>query len=93
MYALEKVLFQEIMLFCISEIIAFPAGGIAAIIIGSIILILIVIKIGCVISGWEDKIPEVHIIEAEDQKFMLAPEEGSTEMASASRNDGQGESK
>ncbi len=69
----------------ISEIIAFPAGGIAAIIIGSIVLILIIIKIGCVVSGWEERIPEIQV-DADDQKFMLSTEECSTDMPGVSRS-------
>ena len=55
---------------CFPELFAFPAGGIAAIIICAIVAIMVIAKIGCVISGYERRMPEVRF-EDDDQKQML----------------------
>ena len=63
-------------MFCvISDIIAFPAGGIAAIIVGSIVLVLVLIKVICAISKWEERIPDIRTLQ-EDQKHMLEVDDG-----------------
>lgn len=63
----------------IAEMISFPAGGIAAIIIGSIVVVLILIKIVCVVSGWEERVPDMRT-QHEDQKHMLAPDDAISDM-------------
>ena len=49
--------------------IAFPAGGIAAIVIVTIVVIMIGVKVICVLSGWENRFPEVEW--EDDEKSIL----------------------
>lgn len=56
-----------------SEVIAFPAGGIAAIIIACIVVGMVVAKVACVISGFENRIPAIPT-ETEDIKQTLLVE-------------------
>lgn len=58
----------------IAEVISFPAGGIAAIIVGCIVIVLVLVKVVCVISGWEEKLPDGRS-QQEDQKHMLDTDE------------------
>ena len=62
---------------CFPEVIAFPAGGIAAIIIASIVLLMVIVKIVCVLSGFENRVPPI-VREPEDLKQTLLSDTGST---------------
>ena len=57
-------------LWSIIEVIAFPAGGIAAIIIIAIVIIMIIVKIFCVVSGYENRVPVI-VLGPEDPKHTL----------------------
>lgn len=54
----------------VSELIAFPAGGIAAIVIVSIVAIMLCVKIVCVLTGWENKFPELDSMEDDEQSIL-----------------------
>jgi len=60
----------------IVEVFAFPAGGIAAIIISIIVLAMLVVKIVCVISGYERRLPEMKLDYDDDQKRILTSPSG-----------------
>jgi len=53
-----------------SELIAFPAGGIAAIVIVSIVAMMLCVKIVCVLTGWENKFPELDSMEDDEQSIL-----------------------
>ena len=53
-----------------SEIIAFPAGGIAAVIVASIIFIMITVKVACLVSGYDRRLPPLNL-EPEEEKEIL----------------------
>ena len=44
-----------------TELIAFPAGGIAAIVIGTVVMVMVVAKVICVISGYERRLPNIDV--------------------------------
>jgi len=44
-----------------TELIAFPAGGIAAIVIGTVVVVMVVVKVICVITGYERRLPNVDL--------------------------------
>lgn len=55
---------------------AFPAGGSAAVFFVSVVLVLLVLKTLCVITGYETKVPTVRIDSlVEEQKQILIQEE------------------
>ncbi len=56
--------------------IAFPAGGIAAIVIVAIVITMIGIKIICVLSGWESRFPEIEYDDDDDEKSILTHTDG-----------------
>ena len=74
------------------EIIAFPAGGIAAIIIGSMASFLVILKIVCAITGWEDRLPKVTITQ-DDTKGIYSSTEGMVGEINPDVPDTQAESK
>ena len=68
-----------------SEILAFPAGGSAAIFFIGVVLILVVIKIFCMITGYETRVPSARIDTViEEQKQILIQEESGDERGGSS---------
>ena len=55
----------------LSEMFSFPAGTIAAVIIGGLVLIMILIKVVCVVTGHDNKLPEVCFPDDENKKEIL----------------------
>ena len=72
------------------EILPFPAGGSAAVFFISVVLVLAVIKILCVITGYETRVPSARIDTViEEQKQILIQEESGDERGGSSI-DGRG---
>jgi hypothetical protein len=42
-----------------TERIAFPAGGIAAIVIATVVIVMVVAKVVCVVTGYERRLPNL----------------------------------
>lgn len=53
-----------------TEIIAFPAGGIAAIIIATIVVLMVLIKIVCVLTGYESRLPDIDLDDDEHKQIL-----------------------
>ena len=55
-----------------AEMFSFPAGSIAAVVVGCVVLVLVAIKVLCVVTGHDKKLPEVCFAdEEEDREKML----------------------
>ena len=68
------------------ELIAFPAGGIAAIVIATVVAVMVVAKVICVITGYERRLPNVELDydnDDDDQHKQIVYERQSTDGASS----------
>jgi len=69
-----------------TELIAFPAGGIAAIVIGTVVVVMVVAKVICVITGYERRLPNIDMDYDndinDDQRKQIVYERQSTDGAS-----------
>lgn len=54
-----------------SELFSFPAGSIAAVIISGVVLIMIIVKVVCVMTGHDRPLSDA-CYQGEDQKKILA---------------------
>ena len=63
---------NEFFFFSVSEVIAFPAGGIAALIVLSIVVIMVIVKIICVLTGYENRLPVIRIDPEDPKQTLLA---------------------
>ena len=54
----------------LTELIAFPVGNIAGIIVGIVVVSMVIVKIVCVISGYERRMPDI-FVNAEEQKQLF----------------------
>ncbi len=55
---------------------AFPAGGSAAIFFVTVVALLLLVKIFCVVTGYEKKIPEIHLSIEEHKQILIQEESG-----------------
>jgi len=72
---------------CATELIAFPAGGIAAIVIATVVVVMVVAKVICVVTGYERRLPNIDFdydndMVDDDQRKQIIHERQSTECAS-----------
>jgi len=70
---------------CLSatELIAFPAGGIAAVVIGTVVLVMVVAKVICVITGYERRLPNIDMeYDSDEQRKHIVYEQQSTDGSS-----------
>ena len=68
------------------ELIAFPAGGIAAIVMATIVVVMVVAKVICVVTGYERRLPNVEFDynnDDDDQHKRIVCERQSTDGASS----------
>jgi len=69
-----------------AELIAFPAGGIAAIVMATIVVLMVVAKVICVVTGYERRLPNVDFDyddDDDDQHKQIVYERQSTDGASS----------
>lgn len=69
-----------------TELIAFPAGGIAAIVIATVVVVMVVAKVICVVTGYERRLPNVDFDydnDDDDQHKQIVYERQSTDGASS----------
>jgi len=68
-----------------AELIAFPAGGIAAVVIGTVVMVMVVAKLVCVVTGYERRLPNLEFDQDEDddQHKQIAYERQSIDGASS----------
>jgi len=69
-----------------AELIAFPAGGIAAIVIGTVVMVMVVAKVICVITGYERRLPNIDLdcdTDDDQRKQIVYSERQSTDGASS----------
>lgn len=64
-----------------AELIAFPAGGIAAIVIATVVVVMVIAKIVCVITGYERRLPNVdfNYDDDDEQRKQIVNEYPSTD--------------
>ena len=78
-----------------AELIAFPAGGIAAIVIGTVVVVMVVAKVICVVTGYERRLPNIDVDydnDVDDDQYKQIVYErqstdGATNMAPAAHYD------
>ena len=63
----------------LTEVIAFPAGGIAGIIIISMVVVMVIVKIACVVTGYENRLPVIAIDPEDPKRTLLTLEAGGAE--------------
>jgi hypothetical protein len=56
-----------------TALISFPVAGMAAVLVLCIVGALIIGKVLCCVSGYEDRLPNINFDEFEDQKQILTP--------------------
>lgn len=49
-----------------TELIAFPAGGIAAIVLATVVVVMVVAKVICVITGYERRLPNIEALDYDE---------------------------
>ncbi|KAI0217066.1 hypothetical protein LSAT2_031019 [Lamellibrachia satsuma] len=62
--------FFSLQVTALKEIIAFPAGGIAALIVASLIFIMIIVKVVCLVTGYDRRLPPLNL-DPEEEKEIL----------------------
>lgn len=57
----------------ILEIVPFPLGVVASLVVASIAILMLLVKSVCLLTGWEHRLPSV-VVESEEQKQVLVAE-------------------
>jgi len=61
--------------FGVTELIAFPAGGIAAIVIATVVIVMVVAKVICVVTGYERRLPNVQLDDDDEQHKQIVDDQ------------------